>query len=522
MSHDDHADGDNSTPTLPRALLDEAGTKPEDPDISGTTLDGRYRLLHRLGAGGMGIVYAAEHAKLGIRVAVKVLKREYCGSYDAHRRRFLREARSAATVRDPNVVQIMDFGQTEDDVVYFVMEYVEGRDLARLLEDARRLSWSRARDIVLQVASGLEIAHQHRIIHRDVKPSNCIVFDDVRMGQRDRVKVLDFGIAKVDDGKATLTLTGTNELFGTVAYMAPELVEGTPASAASDVYALGVMLFQVLTGRLPFEGATPLKVLTLHMTEEPPRPRSIEPTIPAAMEAIVLRCMAKAPGERFQRMADVMAALSAVGEDVASLPLEAQPPVILGRARSLAVARRRMTSFAAVGVLFIGLGGAAWIHASRSDEAPGPDAIVEQPAGAILVGDGLAIPAVEPPASGPAPIPALEGAKLEEHVPRAVTASPVSVSGVERRAGASSTSRTAPTMDDDEARMKALVRRRCGGPAAKGTTLSIKMPVGSAGKVLSVTVTGGSKALDGCVRELLRKQQLTRSSYRVLDLELAM
>jgi serine/threonine protein kinase len=312
MSSNEHVEADNAA--FKDHDADAEGVEDEGPDLSGTVLDGRYHLLHRLGAGGMGVVYVANHLKLRTRVAVKLLKHQFSSPYTKHRKRFLREAQAAATIQDPNVVRIMDFGETEDNKVYFVMEFIEGKDLGELLEELGSMPWQRVRDIALQVASALAAAHSHGIIHRDVKPSNCVIFDDARRDTKDAIKVLDFGIAKVnlEGDKTTEALTGTDELFGTVAYMAPELVDGTPASPASDIYALGVMLFRMLTGRLPFEGPTPLKVLTLHLTEEPPRPREIKPSIPVDVEALILRCLEKQPEGRFSGMEELAVALRSI------------------------------------------------------------------------------------------------------------------------------------------------------------------------------------------------------------------
>jgi len=285
---------------------------PNSSGLSGTTLDARYTLLQKLGEGGMGVVYEGRHTTLRNRVAIKVLRPSSGEDSDlTTKRRFLREARSAASIKHPNVVQIMDCGETHDGLVYIAMEYIEGRDIARVLKEEGPLSAPRATEIILQVAAALRASHAHGVIHRDIKPSNCILYDDEQGKRVDVVKVLDFGIAKANSPglEDTQTLTAANELFGTVAYMAPELVEGTPASPQSDIYALGIMLFQVLTGRLPFTGPTPLKVLAMHASEPPPSIREHDPSLPSTLETIVARCLEKDPGRRYANMDELITAL---------------------------------------------------------------------------------------------------------------------------------------------------------------------------------------------------------------------
>jgi serine/threonine protein kinase len=313
----------------------ETAQRPE-PDLTGSTID-RYHLLRRLGVGGMGAVYEVEHVQLHKHFALKML-REELSQKELFRRRFLREARAASAVTHPHVVGISDFGETPDGRVFFVMELLEGRDLQDLLDAEGRLSWPRTQEILLQVTAALEAAHRKGVIHRDVKPSNCFLVE--LPGQSDEVfvKVLDFGIAKVSSSldKSTAQLTSTQEIFGTIAYMAPEMAMGTNDDLRSDIYALGVMMYRMLVGELPFSVGNPFQILSQHVNEPPPPPRSKQPSIPEGVEAIVLKAMAKDLNQRFSSMGEFGRALhrgSLEGSDAGL-----QTTMLAGRPRDLAVA----------------------------------------------------------------------------------------------------------------------------------------------------------------------------------------
>jgi serine/threonine protein kinase len=286
-----------------------ADPKTPEPDLSGQTLD-RYHLLRRLGVGGMGAVYEAEHTRLRKRFAVKLLRYEFARN-DLFRKRFLREARAASAISHPNVVAISDFGETEDDHVFFVMELLGGNDLQALLDAEKKLPWPRTREILLQVASALHAAHLQDIIHRDIKPSNVFLADVPGKGDEDFVKVLDFGIAKLSGnlGEATAKLTSTDEIFGTVAYMAPEMAMGINDDRRSDVYAVGVMMYRMLTGELPFTQGNAFQILSQHIHAPVPPPRSKDPSISAEVEAIVLKALAKSVDDRFASMEELGRAL---------------------------------------------------------------------------------------------------------------------------------------------------------------------------------------------------------------------
>jgi len=280
-----------------------------EPDLSGRILD-RYELVRRLGVGGMGAVYEAEHIALKKRVAVKLLRHDLAAQPIA-RRRFLREARVATRVKHPNVVDILDFGETPEGWVYFVMELLSGRDLDALIRSTPRLSWARAQGILRQVASALRTAHAHGIIHRDMKPANCFLVETPGLEDTDFVKVLDFGIAKYASWAATEqteVLTSTDEILGTVGYMAPEVAMGR-TDLRADIYAMGVMMYRMLVGELPFSGTTAFETLAKHINEPPPRPRELEPSIPVGVEAIILKALRKRVDERFQSMKELCDAL---------------------------------------------------------------------------------------------------------------------------------------------------------------------------------------------------------------------
>jgi serine/threonine-protein kinase len=287
MSEAQHPD-----PTLPPTASD-------DP-LVGRVIAGRLRIERLLGVGTMGKVYRAEHLALAQPVAVKVLHRHLMGD-ESLARRFQREAKSAFALRHPNSISIHDFGATEEGMLYIAMELLGGRSLHDVLADAGPLPPERIERILSQVCLALDAAHFQRIVHRDLKPENIMVED--RRGDPDFVKVCDFGIAKVidpqaNDPAASITLAGM--VCGTPEYMSPEQARGDPLDGRSDLYSLGVILYQMVTGRLPFTASTALGCVTRHLTEPPPPPREVRPDlrIPLRMEAFILRCLAKHADER--------------------------------------------------------------------------------------------------------------------------------------------------------------------------------------------------------------------------------
>src|SRR6202035_5570154 len=249
----------------------------------------RYELTHLIARGGMAQVYRAMHRQLERPVALKVLFPEL--SVDrSFVERFRREAQAAANLSHPNIVPVFDWG--EDSGAYFiVMEFIDGRPLSSILKTAGPLSADRAADIGSHVAAALGYAHKHGVIHRDVKPGNVLITDE---GQ---VKVTDFGIARAINTEESLTQTGA--VMGTATYFSPEQAEGIGVDSRSDIYSLGVVLFEMVTGRPPFLGDTPVAVASKHVREHPPAPREVNPGVPPDLEAIILKCLAKSADHRY-------------------------------------------------------------------------------------------------------------------------------------------------------------------------------------------------------------------------------
>ncbi len=277
-------------------------------NLVGVALLGRYQVQEHIGDGGMGTVYLAEHTTILKKFAVKVLSPELSLRPD-HVDRFMREARSASMINHPNVVEITDFGVTPDGQPFFVMEYLQGKDLSQVLGEAGSLPWKRVRAIVLQICHALQAAHEQGVIHRDMKPGNVVL---VKRGNTpEHVKVLDFGIAKVlgQEGEVKgLTQSGT--VVGTPEYMSPEQGWGQPVDHRGDIYALGVIMYELLTGKIPFSGTTMMEILNRHMFEVPDVRL---PNIPEEVGAIILKAMQKDRALRFQSMNELSAAIEAVG-----------------------------------------------------------------------------------------------------------------------------------------------------------------------------------------------------------------
>jgi len=278
-------------------------------DLTGVVLGGRYEVLGKLGVGGMASVYEGRRVGLHNRVAIKVLRPDLCED-PSNVKRFLREARASSVIEHENIVDIVDFGPTESQPVYFVMEFLDGIDLRQEIKSRGSMGWSRARRILAQIVDALSAAHDKAIVHRDVKPANIFLIE--RNGD-EVAKVLDFGIAKVVEaqmGGLTHAHTVTNGLLGTVAYMAPEQARGGTIDARTDIYAVGCVAYQMLTGQVPFTGNNPYVVLERHVTEPARSPRELVADVPPEAEAIVLRCLEKSPDDRFQSMAELGEAIA--------------------------------------------------------------------------------------------------------------------------------------------------------------------------------------------------------------------
>jgi serine/threonine protein kinase len=291
-------------------------------------IGGRFRIVRRIGEGGMGTVYEATHETLPRKFAIKILRPEL-----AHQRnfieRFRREAIAAARVEHPNVIYMTDFGYTQEGSVYLVMEFLEGVGLDEVIARHSRLPINRLLPILIQVADALDFAHLMNVIHRDLKPEN-ILLTEVR-GHKDVVKILDFGIAKVQEPEFdNMALTMKGQVFGTAEYMSPEQAAGEPLDGRSDLYAVGCLAYELLTGDPPFLGP-PIDVLRAHVRTKPapPSTKMRGHSIPPALDGLILRCLAKDPAERYQNGSELRRDLMKVRAIMFSLSDE-----FVGRKRS--------------------------------------------------------------------------------------------------------------------------------------------------------------------------------------------
>src|ERR671917_443003 len=271
-----------------------------------TMVDGRYRIIGRIGSGGMADVYEAEDTQLGRRVALKLLYARFAEDAEFVER-FRREASAAAGLNHPNVVQVFDRGQW-DGTYYIAMELLEGRNLKQIVREHGPLEPGFAVDIVLQILKAARFAHRRGIVHRDIKPHNVIVDDE------GRAKVTDFGIARA--GASDMTQTGS--IMGTAQYLSPEQAQGHPVDERSDLYSIGIILYELLTGRVPFEGESAVTIALKQVNEAPLAPSLINPAVTPELEAVVLRSLMKDPAERFADADEFIAALEAAASRIPS------------------------------------------------------------------------------------------------------------------------------------------------------------------------------------------------------------
>ena len=263
----------------------------------GQVIAGRYRVLRRLGAGGMADVYLADDTTLGRQVAVKVLLKRYAGD-ESFVERFRREAQAAARINHPNIVNIYDWGPV-DGTYYIVMEYVEGETLKDHIRREGRYGPGEAVRITLELLAGVQVAHGVHIVHRDIKSQNILI------DQAGTVKVTDFGIAKADDSQ----MTEAGSILGTAQYLAPEQAKGEPVDERTDLYSVGVVFYEMLTGSLPFRGDSAVTVALKHVNEQPAEPAELVPGLPYSLNQIVLKALAKDPDQRYRNAAEFTADL---------------------------------------------------------------------------------------------------------------------------------------------------------------------------------------------------------------------
>lgn len=292
-------------------------------DLVGQILADRYRVVRLVGEGGMGQVYEAQHVNINKRFALKLLRPEIVSNAEAVAR-FRQEAWASSSIGHENIIEIEDFATLPSGAVYLAMEFLDGQPLSERMREETPIGFGEALDVMLQVASGLSAAHDKSIVHRDMKPEN--VFLAQKYG-RPLVKILDFGIAKVSGAEGNKSLTRTGTIFGTPHYMSPEQALGKPLDHRADIYSVGVIMYELFTGKVPFEAESFMGILTKHITTQPTPPTQVAPerNIAPAIEAVILRALAKEPEERYQSMAELAGELAAIASELAPEVLQPRP-----------------------------------------------------------------------------------------------------------------------------------------------------------------------------------------------------
>ncbi|ACL69752.1 Stk1 family PASTA domain-containing Ser/Thr kinase [Halothermothrix orenii] len=286
--------------------------------MKGKVFNNRYKIIKELGKGGMAIVYEAQDLLLDRRVALKMLRPEYVHD-KGFLRKFRHEAKAVARLSHPNVVNIFDIGQ-DNDYHYLVMENVKGRNLKEIIQERGRLSIQEALDIANQICAALSVAHENNVVHCDIKPHNILLTED------NQVKVTDFGIARA---ATSSTLTMTNTIMGSANYFSPEQARGGEIKTYSDIYSLGVVLYEMLTGKVPFNGDSPISVALKHIQENPKKPSLLNPEIPPEVERIVMKAMSKEPEERFKSAREMRQKITATLKNLKSNNQESDKTIVL-------------------------------------------------------------------------------------------------------------------------------------------------------------------------------------------------
>ena len=304
----------------------------------GRIIKGRYQIIKKLGEGGMGAVYLAKQISMARNVALKVLQGSYATD-DEFIGRFRREARLAASLNHPCIVTVYDFDQGEEGILFIAMEYVDGKSLTEVIRSDGPLDIGRVAGLGIQIAEGLDAAHRVGVIHRDIKPDNIMVVGDE---DSEKVKLMDFGIARLRDAGTTSRLTRAGVIMGTPAYMAPEQAEGAEVSERTDIYALGIVLYEMISGSVPFRASTPGAVLVKQMREIPLPLRTLRREVPESIESVVMKALEKKPENRQRNLREFAQGLKRVDKTSPDHP----PPktVIFGNTTAIDVVSRTIAA----------------------------------------------------------------------------------------------------------------------------------------------------------------------------------
>jgi hypothetical protein len=428
--------------------------------LVGRTIAGKYCLETMVGEGAMGAVYRARQTTLGTTLAIKVLHRQLAGE-PMFAARFLREAQAASRVDHPSSMRVIDFGEEPDGLLYIAMEYVDGKTLAKIIEESSPLPVARIVDIACQALAALAVAHDLGVIHRDLKPENIMVLEgeDDEGRTHDIVKVCDFGVAKLlEGGSRAPSVTAQGVVVGTPEYMSPEQARGDALDARSDIYAMGVLLFHLMTGKVPFDSSTAFGTAFMHVNDEPTRPRLLNPGADSRLEAICLKAMRKRPEDRFASARELRGELRALlGHDDAYSPEEAvmDPMPLSGGLLQQIEARPRRTGLVMAGVVLAATVVAASIFIPRPGATPAMPAY--EPVQTATITSGV-LPGAKAPIPAPAQVvdttdPTSAGADPTTPAPRARPATRVQAharrpGGKPHRDGSPAPSETAIGVDE--------------------------------------------------------------------------